>query len=66
MSEWISVKDRLPEETGAYLVLRTYKSIRPICVLHYTAHLVIRGTGFCENHDDKITHWMPLPEAPDV
>ena len=65
MSEWISVKDKLPEKTGAYLVIRDYgHKSKPICVQHYTAHLKI--TGFVENHDNKITHWQPLPEAPDV
>ena len=63
MSKWISVKDRLPEKSGSYLIVRNYRE-KIIDISHYTAHLI--KTGFAGNYDNKITHWMPLPEAPNV
>lgn len=63
MLEWISVKDKFPEESGAYLVCR-YHDNPIIDISEYTAHLI--KTGFSENHDNEITHWMKLPEAPNA
>lgn len=58
---WISVKERLPEESGPYLVIYDY-SYPVISVNAYTEHLIKKG--FSDNHDNKITHWMKLPEPP--
>lgn len=50
--EWISVEERLPEASGAYIVCRfdgyVYK------------------TFFSGTFPKVITHWMPLPEAPNM
>jgi hypothetical protein len=60
-SEWISVKDRLPEESGRYLVYakegerETHRTIAPF---HKAFHLSGRMAYW------KVTHWMPLPEPP--
>lgn len=68
---WISVKDRLPNRNGCYLVFRPH---------YHTNHggsvtiCYFGGTGAWYD-DDKanfeellsptnVTHWMPLPEAP--
>lgn len=56
--EWISVDERLPEESDWYLV----NIIAPfdfefVSISHYS-----QGYGW--NNPDTITHWMPLPEAP--
>ena len=52
--EWISVEDRLPEETGPYLV---YRKENP----YPTTRIWV-----AEYWDSKttITHWMPLPDPP--
>ena len=64
VQEWISVKDRLPEKSGDYLVL-TYNGF--IERLSYSE----RHNTF--NADDRLmyaecaipcTHWMPLPQPP--
>ena len=59
MSEWISVKDRLPRESNQYLI--SHKEC--IYIAHYinTADRWIMGY-----HNISIypTHWMPLPEPP--
>ncbi len=52
---WISVKDRLPEKYGHYLVIRDNGFMS---VDTWTRHSHW-GKAVC-----KITHWMPLPEPP--
>lgn len=58
---WISVKDRLPEESGRYLVYakegerETHRTIAPF---QKAFHLSGRMAYW------KVTHWMPLPEPP--
>ncbi len=56
MAEWISVKDRLPEE-GSYVLV--------FVNLGYGYTI---GTSLYLNKsfkmDENITHWMPLPEPP--
>ena len=70
---WISVKDRLPENDGKYMVW--YRGELDICefdaesqTFGYTyddydemySHLVY----WDDSMDKKVTHWMPLPEPP--
>lgn len=54
--EWISVKDRLPETAGWYLVFYNGSTMQ-------VAFFKGRKWPF-DNHYHKITHWMPLPEPP--
>lgn len=61
MSEWISVKDRLPEKQCDYLV-----TDGDACML---AAFRIRNYewDFYRNDfwdSDLVTHWMPLPQPP--
>jgi len=50
---WISVKDRLPEKDGRYLVVEDH---------HY------KWVGVCSMRNGKfdypVKYWMPIPEAP--
>lgn len=76
MSEWISVKDRLPDKTGRYLVLKN--RIAPDCLGGNRADIVILrffvDKGFrMPTHipewinkeiNEEVTHWMPLPPPP--
>ena len=74
--QWISVDDRLPDETGRYLAVK--KRIAPdefggnrtdIVILRFLV-----GDGFRmpthipdwinEEINDEVTHWMPLPQPP--
>ena len=76
MSEWISVKDMLPKETGRYLTVK--KRIAPDKLGGNRTDIVILrffvDDGFKmpthipdwinEEINEEITHWMPLPEPP--
>ena len=67
VQEWISVKDRLPEECGVFLVCGNRGGI-------YTAEFR-KFSDFggeyphwhklnSKNHHCEPTHWMPLPQPP--
>jgi len=67
MSEWISVKDGLPEVTMEVLV------IAPDCTIIGSALIGIYFPSerswtvydFAESKmNEYVTHWMPLPERP--
>ena len=59
VQEWISVKDRLPEKEGDYLIYATvpFNGRKFMAVMHYEkdAYLPIWS---------DTTHWMPLPQPP--
>lgn len=59
MSEWISVKDRLPEKKGIYVVLSKTCNIVYYDCLNWTGEAWECAFG------SKVTHWMPLPEPPE-
>ncbi len=59
MSEWISVKDRLPEDNKRILVYVLDNGTGCICFYHKPKNLNNPRLVW-----HKITHWMPLPETP--
>ena len=60
MSEWISVKDRLPERSARLLICHNGE-------VHFGAYL---AGDFLQPYTpynirfSDVTHWMPLPEVP--
>ncbi len=63
--EWISVKDRLPEEDSKILVFEGYG----IFLASYEFNEYQKKMFFYEYSTgkmfwDHVTHWMPLPELP--
>lgn len=69
MSEWINVKDRLPEEGVPVLTNQIhdycnndgyYEICVDILVKGEKRNKWLRTDGFGR----KVTHWMPLPEPP--
>ena len=76
VQKWISVDDRLPDETGRYLAVK--KRIAPDCLGGNRTDIVILrffvDKGFRmpthipdwinEEINEEVTHWMPLPEPP--
>lgn len=70
VNQWISVKDRLPDESCECLGIVdgevTEVSYSPkqkglICVWS-----MCDADGFKPLSDDAVTHWMPMPEPPAV
>lgn len=53
MNEWISVKDRLPEIYGKYLVVCRGNNIPQIRLYEGDWDSLM-----------EVTHWMPLPKLP--
>jgi hypothetical protein len=65
MSDWVSVKDRLPNKAGRYLIhvenAANYHRLPDDIVI---AVWVIKQWGFDGMEYNRVTHWMPLPEPP--
>ena len=74
VQEWISVDDELPETDGIYIVCDCRLNGNPWI---HTAGFRKASLSWCELHgvyyddgygryseQDKITHWMPMPELP--
>lgn len=63
---WISVKDKLPEENGRYLVY-----VENIANYHHLPQNTILADWFFKSWNftgweyNKVTHWMPLPKNPE-
>ena len=76
VQEWISVKDRLPDETGRYLAAK--KRIAPdklggnrtdIVILRFFVDKGFRMPTHIpewinKEINEEVTHWMPMPELP--
>lgn len=76
VQEWISVKDRLPDETGRYLAVK--KRIAPdelggnrtdIVILRFFVDDGFRMPTHIPDWingeiNEEVTHWMPLPNPP--
>ena len=65
MADWISVKDRLPDEETEYLCW--FGDFPMGAFARVCRWNKIRGAFWCYSDNVKwafVTHWMPLPEAP--
>lgn len=62
-SQWVSVEERLPEEPGVYLVVGLQHSNGEPYVATDVLHEK-EGCWFFAYQ--SVTHWMPLPEPPEV
>ena len=69
---WIPVSDRLPEDGVAVLVAFT-ENPKDIDILTAKYYKHYAGFGGLDNwwniegwHTGNVTHWMPLPEPPEV
>ena len=80
VQEWVSVKDRLPEEDGKYLVFEQNNGRTNTSILRFAKDarkvdrydFKSRWENAWYEYDsewghytvDSVTHWMPLPEPP--
>lgn len=64
MSEWISVRDELPDviidSKGHCNVVLVKWAIKIECGSQYQTS----NTAYVNKYPEKFTHWMPLPEPP--
>ena len=60
---WIPVTERLPEESGDYLVILDWGTM---CVLEFSkVHQAFNASDSIPNDAEIFcTHWMPLPQPP--
>lgn len=63
-SEWISVKDRLPEKTGKYIVHQWRTGETSDCDYYHRDDPYTTFPGWEYEHE-KISHWMPFPHDPE-
>ncbi|MGM9551947.1 MAG: DUF551 domain-containing protein [Clostridia bacterium] len=60
--KWISVKDKLPENGGAYII---YAGIVGVAWYKKGSQVWEMPNGLkTEVSDEIVTHWMPLPSPP--
>lgn len=65
--EWISVDERLPEESGVYVACTDNGN--PMTLDYSAKHKLFNSfdsypRDVAEGFAIPVTHWMPLPEAP--
>lgn len=67
---WISVKDRLPDKSGEYLV---YSEFKYCFIVEYSKkHDLFNASDEMTVNEannmavGRVTHWMPLPEPPEM
>jgi len=65
MSEWISVKDRLPDSSGYYLIAcdSPYRGKQDGVNISYYQH---KACNWKAVYNPCVTHWMPLPKSPEL
>lgn len=63
-SEWVSVKDRLPEDKMQPVIIAKFNGL--VCEMMYQdgKFEYWQGRGQWLDQTSQITHWMPLPKPP--
>ena len=66
MSEWISVEDRLPDIKMGFLSCLIAKNNGVVMEAWFNGKTkeFQKGFNLSDEFNLKVTHWMPLPEAP--
>ena len=63
MSKWISVSERLPDDSGLVILYRPTAHIAPALDANVTIKPYSKTLGFGGCHE--VTHWQPLPPPPE-
>ena len=61
--EWVSVLDRLPEESGMYIVTANDGHAQRVSFVQWQKKNRMRNLTGARSYW-RVTHWMPLPEPP--
>ena len=64
VQEWISVKNKVPKNSGYYLVVHRNKYNGNISTAIETYIKCRIGEWWADDYVYNVTHWMPLPELP--
>ncbi len=65
MTEWISVKDGLPEP---YVSVLCYMPNEMPCTTVHEGFVTNKGiwhSNYYDRKPDEVTYWMPLPQPPE-
>lgn len=65
-NKWIPVTERVPDRFGEYIV--AVKDISGKMYSDYADYDPFQkrwATGLFRSAEEKVTHWMPLPEPPE-
>jgi hypothetical protein len=63
--EWISIKERLPNEGQEVLCFDAIHRGIGLGILTYQDTLTYRFYGIGDKNSIECTHWMPIPEIPE-
>ena len=69
--QWISVTERLPKEDGDLYIVTAYNEeiwwnrVVVLCAEYYRGSWTWNENGREWDLTDSVTHWMPLPKAPE-
>ena len=67
MSQWIPVSERMPDRNGGSLVCVTADDGKPyVQQAHFFDGIWWTGESPAARYPFDVTHWMPLPEPPEV
>lgn len=61
MAEWISVKDRLPEEDQEVFIIERFED-EPLNIISVQTY----DSKVLDDIWANVTHWMPIPEPPKI
>ena len=64
VQEWVPVTERLPEDSGYYLVVHRNKYNGSISIAFEMYIKCKIGEWWENDYAYDVTHWMPLPEMP--